>query len=59
MTESDNGRAVEVTPDKEIVWEYYNPHRAGENDEFIASVMEMIRLKPDFPIDWADGGNAQ
>jgi hypothetical protein len=54
ITESDNGRAFEVTPDKTIVWEFYNPHRAGENDEFIATLFELVRLEPDFPIDWAD-----
>ncbi len=53
ITESDNGRAFEVTPDGEIVWEFRNPHRAGEADEFIASIFEMQRLPPHFPIDWA------
>ncbi len=26
ITESDNGRVFEVTPDAEIVWEYFSPH---------------------------------
>ncbi|MCP4661823.1 MAG: hypothetical protein GY856_40995 [bacterium] len=55
ITESDNGRAFEVTPDGEIVWEFYNPHRAGEHDEFIATLFAMERLEPDFPISWASG----
>lgn len=54
ITESDAGRALEVTPDKTIVWEFVNPHRAGENDELIASLLEVIRLGPDFPLDWLD-----
>ena len=54
ITQSDGGRAFEVTADKTIVWEYYNPHRAGESDEFIASILEMIRLDPDFGHDWLD-----
>ena len=52
ITESDPGRAFEVTPDKTIVWEYVNPHRAGRNNELIATLFEVIRLRQDFPIDW-------
>lgn len=44
MIESENGRALEVTPEKEIVWEFLNPHRAGENDELIATLFDLIRL---------------
>ncbi len=57
ITESDNGRAIEVTPDKTIVWEFLNPHRAGEGDMFIATLFDMIRLEPDFPIDWAENAH--
>ncbi len=46
ITESTRGRAFEVTPDKEIVWEFFNPHRAGENDELIATLFELIRIPP-------------
>ncbi len=49
ITESENGRALEVTPDGRTVWEFYNPHRAGENGELVASLFEMVRLPPDFP----------
>jgi hypothetical protein len=52
ITESDPGRAIEVTPDKDIVWEFYNPHRAGDNGEYIATLFEVVRLSPDFPLDW-------
>jgi hypothetical protein len=54
ISETDFGRAFEVTPAGETVWEYYNPHRAGEDDQFIASLPELIRLPPDFPTDWLD-----
>jgi hypothetical protein len=54
ISETDFGRAFEVTPAGEIIWEYYNPHRAGEDDRFIASLPEMIRLPPDFSSDWLD-----
>jgi hypothetical protein len=53
ITESDGGRAFEVTPTGEIVWEFYNPHLAGANDEWIAVILELQRLPGDFPIDWA------
>lgn len=44
ITESDNGRVFEVTPGKEVVWEFVNPNRAGEQNELIASIYELIRL---------------
>ena len=53
ITESDYGRAFEVTREKDIVWEYYNPHRAGPNLEYIATLFELRRLRPDFQVDWA------
>lgn len=52
ITESNAGRVIEVTPEGEIVWEFVNPARAGENDELIATVFEMVRLPREFPIDW-------
>jgi len=55
VTETDNGRAFEVTPDGTIVWELVNPDRAGENDAFIAAIFEAIRLPMSFPLEWADG----
>ena len=54
ITESDAGRAFELAPDGEIVWEFYNPHRAGEQDELIATLFEMVRLPADFPVGWVD-----
>jgi hypothetical protein len=53
ITESDNGRALEVTRDGEVVWEYHNPHRVGEAREYIATIFEMKRLPADFPR-WLD-----
>ena len=52
ITESDGGRAFEVTADKRIVWEYFTPHRAGDKGEYIATLAEVLRLPPDFPTDW-------
>jgi outer membrane protein assembly factor BamB len=55
VTESENGRAFEVTTSGKRVWEFYTPHRAGTQNEFIASMAEMTRLPVDFPTDWASG----
>ncbi|MBN2565424.1 MAG: aryl-sulfate sulfotransferase [Candidatus Eisenbacteria bacterium] len=52
ITESDYGRAFEVTPDLEIVWEFVNPHFAGKSGGLIATLFDVIRLAPGFPTDW-------
>jgi hypothetical protein len=57
ITESDTGRAFEISPEKEVIWEYINPQRAGENGEYIAMLPEVIRLPSDFPVDWIDRVN--
>jgi hypothetical protein len=52
ITETDYGRAFEVTPGGDIVWEYVNPHRAGPDDEFVASLFEVVRLPVEFEPVW-------
>ena len=52
LTESDAGRALEVRPDGEIVWEYASPHRAGEQRELVATLFEVERLPPGFGAEW-------
>lgn len=52
ITESDGGRALEVTPEGRVVWEFYNPHRAGADGAYIATLFEMVRLPPDFSLAW-------
>jgi hypothetical protein len=47
ITESDNGRAFEVTRDGKIVWEYISPYRAGENNELIATLLHVHRIDRD------------
>jgi hypothetical protein len=59
ITESDNGRALEVTRQKEVAWEFLNPFRAGKEGRLVATLFEVIRLPPDFPVDWASGGKVQ
>lgn len=52
ITESMAGRAFEVTRAGEIVWEFSNPYRAGEQGEFVATVFDMVPIPADFPTDW-------
>lgn len=44
ITESDGGRVFEVTPEKEVVWEYYTPHRGGPDEEYVAIIMGAQRF---------------
>ena len=48
IVESDNGRAFEVTPAKEIVWEYVSPHRAGDQNELVATLFDLYRLPAEY-----------
>lgn len=51
ITESDNGRAFEVTREGQIVWEYVSPHRAGEDSALIATLLHVDRIDYDF-VEW-------
>jgi hypothetical protein len=46
ITESNPGRILEVTPDREIVWEYVNPVRGGP-DGRIPIICKALRLDGD------------
>jgi hypothetical protein len=57
ITESEGGRLFEVTPAGEIVWEYLNPVRGGDNGEFVAVVswgerIDPATLDPEFVAGW-------
>jgi hypothetical protein len=43
VTESERGRAFELTPDGEVVWELASPHRAGPDDRLVATLFEVVR----------------
>lgn len=47
ITASESGRALEVTPDGTIAWEFFTPHRAGPNNELVAALWEVLRLDPE------------
>lgn len=56
ITETYGGRSFEVTPEGETVWEFYNPHRGGPNDEYIAGLYDLQRIVPDARYDWVAAG---
>jgi hypothetical protein len=49
VVESNFGRALEVTPDDRVVWEFVNPNRAGKAQELIALIVQMERVPRDLP----------
>ena len=44
ITESERGRAIEVTRDGEVVWEFLSPHRAGPQRNLVATLFEVVRM---------------
>lgn len=54
IAESHFGRALEVTPEGDIVWEFHNPARAGDDNELVANLFEIERLPENFAVDWLD-----
>ncbi len=47
ISESGQGRALEITREGEIVWEFVSPHRAGPRGELVATLFEVLRLPDD------------
>jgi hypothetical protein len=57
ITESERGRAIEVTPSGDIVWEFLSPYRAGEDDEWVATLFELVRLEDASEWSWLGAGD--
>jgi hypothetical protein len=47
ISESERGRALEITRQGEVVWEFVSPHRAGRYRELVAGLWEVLRLEPE------------
>lgn len=47
VTESEGGRLFELAPDGTIVWEYVNPVRGGDQDQFIPVISSGERIAVD------------
>lgn len=54
IVESNNGRVLEVTPGKETVWEFVNPHVFEPAPELVPIIPDCVRIPADFPLYWAD-----
>jgi outer membrane protein assembly factor BamB len=54
ITESDAGRVIEIDADGRAVWEYYNPYRAGEHEEYIATLFEVRRVPAELAMGWLE-----
>lgn len=52
ITESDSGRAFEVTPDGITAWRYVNPHTVGEGSEMVATLFEVTRYPREYVAAW-------
>ena len=59
ISETSGGRAFEVTRKKEIVWEYFNTHRAEDNEDLIAVVFEVIRYPESYVSEWLQRDNGE
>ena len=44
IVETDRGRVLEVTPDKQLVWEFQSPYRTGEEGNLVAMVYSLDRI---------------
>ncbi|MCC7087445.1 MAG: hypothetical protein IT427_20775 [Pirellulales bacterium] len=45
ITESNNGRLVEVTRDGKVAWEFHNPHRDAKKGDLVAVVYSAERYR--------------
>lgn len=55
ITFAGPARAVEVTPESEIAWDFRSPHRT-EDGVYVAQLMQLTRLPIDLPTDWVRSG---
>lgn len=54
VAESNAGRAFEITPDKQVVWSFSNPQRAGDAGQFIATIFDLVRLESLSGVPWLE-----
>jgi len=55
VVESERGRALEVAPNGDVVWEFLSPFRAGAHHELVATLFQMQRL-PGSAASWLKSG---
>ena len=52
VVESQSGRAFELGPDGQVVWEMGSPHRMGARGQFVAYLFDVQRVTG---LDWLEG----
>lgn len=52
INEACQGRALEVTPENEIVWEFRSPHRLANKKRMQATLLDFTRLPQSFSPEW-------
>jgi hypothetical protein len=46
VVETEGGRALEITPDGQAVWQFRSPFRTRESDDKVASLYSLERVAP-------------
>jgi hypothetical protein len=55
ITESTAGRALEVTPDRRVVWEFRSPHRVSRGGEVLVALLgDLVRIDHVRVRDWLE-----
>ena len=52
VVETDGGRALELTGDGEVVWEFRSPFRAGDEQELVATLFDVVRVDAQAVREW-------
>lgn len=52
IAESFVGRALEVTADQRIVWQFDNPARTGDHTPLVAILPDIVRVDPTYTSSW-------
>jgi hypothetical protein len=52
IVESTGGRALEVSPDRRLLWEFRNPARHGEDERLVATLFQLVRVRPEPGAAW-------
>ena len=47
VVETDRGRALELTEDGDVVWEFRSPYRVGERGDKVAGLYSLERVGAD------------
>jgi hypothetical protein len=46
VVETEGGRALEITPDGEAVWQFRSPFRTLESEDIVAGLYSVERVGP-------------